>query len=42
MARIRILSRRNVDSLTREIPYQRMPIGMRIVGMPKELLSMAY
>ena len=42
MARIRILSRRNVDSLTRKILYRRMPTGIKIIGIPRELLSIVY
>jgi hypothetical protein len=39
MARVKILARKNINSLTRKIPYWRMPIGMRIIGVPKEPLS---
>ena len=42
MACTRILSKRNINSLTQKIPYRRIPIGIRMVGMPKELLSIAY
>jgi hypothetical protein len=42
MARIRILVKKNVDSLTREVPYWRMPIEIKMVGVLKELLSIAY
>jgi hypothetical protein len=42
MAYIKILGRRNVDSLIRKIPYWKMPIGIRIIGLPKELLSITY
>jgi hypothetical protein len=42
MACIRILVRRNIDSLTKKILYWRMPIGIGIVGVPKEPLSIAY
>jgi hypothetical protein len=42
MVHIKILARRNVDSLIRKIPYWRMPIGIRIIKVPKELLSMTY
>ena len=38
MVRIRILSKKNINSLTQKIPYRRMPIGIRIIGMPKKLL----
>jgi hypothetical protein len=41
MAHIRVLAKKNVDSLTRKIPYWKMPIGTRIVEVPKKLLSMA-
>jgi hypothetical protein len=39
MVCVKTLSRRNIDSLTRKIPYWRMPIRIRIVGLPRELLS---
>jgi hypothetical protein len=42
MAYIRILTKRNINSLTRKIFYWKMPIGIRIVGVPKKPLSMAY
>jgi hypothetical protein len=42
MVRVRILAKRNVNSLTKKIPYWRMPIGIKIVGVPKKLLSIAY
>jgi hypothetical protein len=42
MACIRILAKRNINSLTRKIFYWKMPTGIRIVGVPKELLSIAY
>jgi hypothetical protein len=42
MACIKILTKRNVDSLTKKIPYWRMPIGIRIIRVPKELLSITY
>ena len=42
MVYIRILSKGNIDGLTRKIPYRKMPIGMRMVGMPKKLLSIVY
>jgi hypothetical protein len=38
----KILNRRNVNSLTKKIFYWRMPIGIKIVGVPKELLSIVY
>ena len=31
MARIRILAKRNINSLIRKILYQRMPIGTKMV-----------
>ena len=42
MARTRILSGKNIDSLTKKIFYRTMPIGIRVIGMPKKLLSIAY
>jgi hypothetical protein len=42
MVYIKILARKNVDSITKKIPYWKMPIGIRIVGLPKEPLSIAY
>jgi hypothetical protein len=42
MVHIRILAKGNIDSLTRKILYWRMPTGIRIVGVPKKPLSMAY
>jgi hypothetical protein len=39
MAHIKTLAKRNVNSLTRKIPYWKIPIGMRIVEVPKEPLS---
>jgi hypothetical protein len=39
MAYIKILAKRNINSLIKKIPYWRMPIGIKIVGVPKELLS---
>jgi hypothetical protein len=42
MVCVRILARKNVDSLTKKIFYWRMPIGMRMVEVPKELLFIAY
>jgi hypothetical protein len=41
MAHVRILAKRNVNSLIRKIPYWRMPIGIRMVEVPKEPLSIA-
>jgi hypothetical protein len=42
MAHIRTLAKRNINNLTRKISYWRMPTGIKIVGMPKELLSIIY
>ena len=42
MVYIKILARKNVDSITKKIPYWKMPIGIRIVGLPKEPLSIVY
>jgi hypothetical protein len=42
MAYIKILAKRNVNSLTRKIPYWKMPTGTKIVGVPKEPLSITY
>ena len=36
MAYTRILSGKNIDNLTWKIFYRRMPIGMRVVEMPKK------
>jgi hypothetical protein len=42
MAYIRMLARRNVNSLTRKILYWRMPTEIKIIGVPKKLLSITY
>jgi hypothetical protein len=42
MAHVRILARRNINSLTRKILYWKMPTGMRMVGVLKEPLSITY
>jgi hypothetical protein len=42
MVCVRISARRNINSLTRKIPYWRMPTGIKIIGVPREPLSMAY
>jgi hypothetical protein len=42
MVYIKISAKRNVNSLTKKIPYWRMPTGIKIVGVPKEPLSIAY
>ena len=42
MARIRIPSKKNINSLTQKIPHRKIPTGIRMVGMPKKPLSIAY
>jgi hypothetical protein len=42
MVRVRILAKRNIDSLTRKILYWKMPIGIRIVGVLKKPLFIVY
>jgi hypothetical protein len=42
MACVRISARKNINNLTKKIPYWRMPTGMRIVEVPKEPLSITY
>jgi hypothetical protein len=42
MVYIKILAKRNVNSLTKKIFYWRMPTGIKIIKVPKELLSIAY
>ena len=42
MARIRILIKRNINSLTRKIFYRKMPIRIRIVEIYRELLFIVY
>jgi hypothetical protein len=42
MARIKILGRKNVNNSTRKIPYGRMPIGIRIIKLFKELLFIVH
>jgi hypothetical protein len=42
MVYIKILARRNINSLIRKIFYWRMPIGIRIMGIPREPLSIIY
>jgi hypothetical protein len=39
MACVKISARKNIDSLTKKIPYWRMPTGIKIVKVPRELLS---
>jgi hypothetical protein len=42
MVYIKILIRRNIYSLTKKILYWRIPIEIKMVGVPKEPLSIAY
>jgi hypothetical protein len=42
MVRVKILARKNINSLTKKIPYWKIPIGIKIVGVPKEPLSITY
>jgi hypothetical protein len=42
MAHIKILVKRNVNNLTKIFFYWRMPTGIKIVGVPKKPLSIAY
>jgi hypothetical protein len=42
MVYIKTSVKRNINSLTRKIFYWKMPTGMRIVGVPRKLLSIAY
>jgi hypothetical protein len=42
MVCVRTLAKRNINSLTKKIFYQRMPTGIRIVGISKKLLSIVY
>jgi hypothetical protein len=42
MVYIRILAKRNINSLTKKIFYWRMPTGIKIIGVPKKPLSIAY
>ena len=42
MARIKILVKRNINSLTKKISYGRMPIGIKIVEIYKKLLFIVY
>jgi hypothetical protein len=41
MAHIKILAKKNINSLIRKIPYWKMPKGIRIVEVLRELLSIA-
>ena len=38
MVYIRILNKKNINSLTQKIFYKKMPTGMRIVEMPKKTI----
>jgi hypothetical protein len=42
MAHVRILAKKNVNSLTKKIPYWRMPTGIKIIEVPREPLSITY
>jgi hypothetical protein len=42
MVHIRVLAKRNINSLTRKIPYWRMPTGIRIIEVLKKPLSIVY
>ena len=42
MARTKILVKRNINSLTKKIPYGKMPIGIKIVGIYKQVLFIIY
>ena len=42
MAPSRSLGVRRLNTLTREIPYGRIPRQTTVVGVPREYLSMAY
>jgi hypothetical protein len=42
MVRVRVLAKRNVNSLTKKIFYWRMPTGIRIVEVLRKPLSIAY
>jgi hypothetical protein len=42
MVHIKILTRKNIDSLIRKIPYWRMPAGIRIIKVLREPLSIVY
>jgi len=42
MAPSRSIRLRGLNTLTRKIPYGRMPRGMIVVGVPREHLSIAY
>ena len=42
MVHTRIPNRKNINSLTRKIPYKKMPIKIKIVEIPKKPLPIAY
>jgi hypothetical protein len=42
MVYVKISAKRNINSLIKKIFYWRMPIGIKIVGVPKEPLSIVY
>jgi len=42
MAPSRSIKLRGLNTLTRKIPYGRIPKGIIMVGVPKEYLSIAY
>ena len=42
MARIKILVRRNINSLTKKNSYRRMPINIKIVEIYRKLLFIVY
>jgi hypothetical protein len=42
MACIKISAKKNVNSLIKKISYWKIPIGIRMVGVPKKPLSIAY
>jgi hypothetical protein len=42
MVRVKILAKKNINSLTRKISCWKMPIGIKMVGVPREPLSIIY
>jgi hypothetical protein len=38
MVRVKIPAKKNVNSLTKKISYWKMPIGIRIMGVPKKTI----
>jgi len=42
MAPSRSIRLRGLNTLTRKIPYRRMPRWIIVVGVPREYLSIAY